>query len=163
MIWLHPNPFLPHPTDPNTNSNEPNSSNTRHLTSTLYTSSSRVPSLTESCHRLLLRRSSSTFERNLLHFDASSLLDLPSHLLTPFHTCLPLSRLPHSFDPRGSVCISPVHAPEDEVVFVQHMEERFEWRQTICGLDVGVERVPVRWRGCSRGCLDWLKEAGMER
>ena len=36
-----------------------------------------------------------------------------------------------------------------------HVEQRFTWERRIAGLDVG-GAVPVRWRGCQRGCLDFL-------
>ena len=36
-----------------------------------------------------------------------------------------------------------------------HVEQRLTWERRIAGLDVG-GAVPVRWRGCQRGCLDFL-------
>ena len=57
------------------------------------------------------------------------------------------------------VCLSPVHAGK-RAVFVRHAEERFEWEHVVAGQDVGVEGgVPVLWRGCSSGCLNFLDEA----
>ncbi|OCH84698.1 hypothetical protein OBBRIDRAFT_839510 [Obba rivulosa] len=63
-----------------------------------------------------------------------------------------------------SVCPSPSHHAEGErvPVFVRHAEERFTWERVVAGRDVGAEGVagagvPVRWRGCSRGCLDFLE------
>ncbi|KAG6916128.1 hypothetical protein DXG01_008359 [Tephrocybe rancida] len=54
------------------------------------------------------------------------------------------------------LCPSPKHqrlgTPR---LFVQHAEERFTWETMVAGVDVG-GAVPVRWRGCQRGCLDFL-------
>lgn len=36
-----------------------------------------------------------------------------------------------------------------------HVEQRLTWERKIAGLNVG-GAVPVRWRGCQRGCLDFL-------
>jgi hypothetical protein len=51
-------------------------------------------------------------------------------------------------------CPNPEHGQEKRV-FVLHAEQRFTWERRIAGLDVG-GAVPVRWRGCQRGCLDFL-------
>jgi hypothetical protein len=51
-------------------------------------------------------------------------------------------------------CPNPEHGPEKKV-FVKHVEQRLTWERRIAGLDVG-GAVPVRWRGCQRGCLDFL-------
>lgn len=51
-------------------------------------------------------------------------------------------------------CPNPGHGQEKKV-FVLHVEQRFTWERRIAGLDVG-GAVPVRWRGCQRGCLDFL-------
>lgn len=72
--------------------------------------------------------------------------------------------------PSIGVCPSPLHrtAQGEWVggrvpVFVQHAEERFTWERVVAGVDIGsadgVDGVPVRWRGCGRGCLDFLDEA----
>ncbi|KIP02840.1 hypothetical protein PHLGIDRAFT_122119 [Phlebiopsis gigantea 11061_1 CR5-6] len=53
-------------------------------------------------------------------------------------------------------CVSPAHEGT-RTVFVRHAEERLTWEAVIAGQDVGiVGGVPVLWRGCSRGCLDFL-------
>lgn len=60
--------------------------------------------------------------------------------------------------PGIGVCRSPVHAGE-RAVFVRHAEERFSWEAVIAGQNTGVEGgVPVLWRGCSQGCLNFLDE-----
>ncbi|KAH9931979.1 uncharacterized protein B0H18DRAFT_1208770 [Fomitopsis serialis] len=69
--------------------------------------------------------------------------------------------------PSIGVCPSPVHRTPDGdwvdgriPVFVKHGEERFTWEREIVGTDVRAEcdgaGVPVRWRGCWKGCLDFL-------
>ncbi|KAI8974593.1 hypothetical protein BD414DRAFT_498146 [Trametes punicea] len=64
--------------------------------------------------------------------------------------------------PAISVCPSPVHREQTRVpVFVQPAEERWTWEEVIAGVRVGAEGVggvgvPVRWRGCGRGCLAFL-------
>ncbi|RPD58859.1 hypothetical protein L226DRAFT_555043 [Lentinus tigrinus ALCF2SS1-7] len=67
-----------------------------------------------------------------------------------------------------SVCPSPRHRADDGSwldrrvpVFVHHAEERWTWQEEIAGVRVGPGGVggvgvPVRWRGCSRGCLAFL-------
>ncbi|KAK0189148.1 hypothetical protein F5146DRAFT_1225792 [Armillaria mellea] len=48
-------------------------------------------------------------------------------------------------------------------IFVQHAEERYTWESIVAGFDLGDRaRVPVRWRGCRWGCLDYL-EGSQER
>ncbi|KAI0763830.1 hypothetical protein BD413DRAFT_616152 [Trametes elegans] len=64
--------------------------------------------------------------------------------------------------PAISVCRSPAHRGEARVpVFVHHAEERFTWEKVIAGVRISAEGgggvgVPVRRRGCSRGCLAFL-------
>jgi hypothetical protein len=40
-------------------------------------------------------------------------------------------------------------------VFVHHAEEAYTWEDHIAGVNVGGS-VPLRWRGCQKGCLDFL-------
>ncbi|KAL0953729.1 hypothetical protein HGRIS_004920 [Hohenbuehelia grisea] len=58
----------------------------------------------------------------------------------------------------AAVCPSPRHRDQDNAVFVMHAEERFTWENVVAGVNVG-GAVPVRWRGCQWGCLDFLDEA----
>ena len=51
-------------------------------------------------------------------------------------------------------CPNPEHG-RNKKVFVLHVEQRLTWERRIAGQDVG-SAVPVRWRGCQRGCLDFL-------
>lgn len=68
-------------------------------------------------------------------------------------------RATHAEEPDGSGLWSwrDGRAP----VFVRHAEERFTWEDSIAGVRVAGEGpggagVPVRWRGCARGCLAFL-------
>ncbi|KZT63911.1 hypothetical protein DAEQUDRAFT_733305 [Daedalea quercina L-15889] len=82
-----------------------------------------------------------------------------------------LSSTPQDADeeppPSIGVCPSPVHRALDGgwvggrvPVFVRHAEERLTWEREVVGTDVKAEcggaGVPVRWRGCWKGCLDFL-------
>jgi hypothetical protein len=40
-------------------------------------------------------------------------------------------------------------------VFVHHAEEVYTWENHIASVNVG-GYVPLRWRGCQKGCLDFL-------
>ena len=55
------------------------------------------------------------------------------------------------------VCPSPRH--HHRTVFARHAEERFTWEQRVAGVSVG-GAVPLRWRGCQWGCLDFLGGTG---
>lgn len=58
--------------------------------------------------------------------------------------------------PGVGICMSPFHA-DKQAVFVKHAEERLSWERVIAGQNVNVDGgVPVLWRGCSLGCLDFL-------
>ncbi|KAL5492297.1 hypothetical protein ACEPAI_3744 [Sanghuangporus weigelae] len=70
--------------------------------------------------------------------------------------------------PCVSVCPSPRHL---DVVggryrrpaFVNHSEERLSWEKRIAGQPVGGETgIPVRWRGCSAGCLEYLDQTRVQ-
>ena len=95
---------------------------------------------------------------------------IPSHLRMVLGMCVPQSifRGGDSIDTPmdgtwwsnitgiGS-CPSPRH--DTRHLYIQHAEERFSWEQTIASVDLG-ELVPVRWRGCQWGCLDYLDGKG---
>ena len=113
---------------------------------------------------------------------------VPDAVSKPAAQPSPAKRARHSRDPRSrgaerdapaeepqpglSVCPSPVHRTPDGgwvggrvPVYVRHAEERFTWEREIAGTDVKAEcagaGVPVRWRGCLHGCLDFL-DPGMD-
>ncbi|KAF8909374.1 hypothetical protein CPB84DRAFT_1743944 [Gymnopilus junonius] len=52
-------------------------------------------------------------------------------------------------------CMSPRHRGH-RPVFVHPLEVRFSWESKIAGIDLGA-KAPLRWRGCHKGCLDFLK------
>jgi len=95
---------------------------------------------------------------------------IPSHLRKVLGTCVPQS-IPRDGDsidtPMDDTwwsnitgigsCPSPRH--DTQHLYIQHAEERFSWEQTIASVDLG-ELVPVRWRGCQWGCLDYLDGKG---
>lgn len=61
--------------------------------------------------------------------------------------------------PGVGVCPALDHRRAQAPVYVQWAEERFTWECVVAGKSVsslGGPGVPVRWRGCERGCLDFL-------
>jgi hypothetical protein len=93
---------------------------------------------------------------------------IPGHLLKPFLALL--QPLPHhlryllkeqnafnqhsNFIQSCSICKSPCN---------QFAEERLEWRYEIAGQKVADQNdpeqwIPVKWRGCSANCLDFLDQ-----
>jgi len=54
-------------------------------------------------------------------------------------------------------CARKGKAGEGYGVFVRHAEERYSWESKIGTVEVGA-RVPMRWRGCNWGCLEFLDE-----
>lgn len=71
-----------------------------------------------------------------------------------------------------SYCSSPLHQAHTELdlstdhsqhtgpVFFRPLEERITWERTVAGVSIGGE-VPLLWRGCSYGCLDYLDTDGV--
>ncbi|TFY67397.1 hypothetical protein EVG20_g3959 [Dentipellis fragilis] len=45
--------------------------------------------------------------------------------------------------------------------FVQHMEERVVWVSRLAGVNIGAP-VPLLWRGCGVGCLDFLEDGQVQ-
>lgn len=65
-----------------------------------------------------------------------------------------------------SNCMSERHLPTEGAtqkhVFVAHAEERITWDKFVAGQRVGGdEGIPLLWRGCSAGCLDFLDEVAL--
>ncbi|KAJ7890583.1 hypothetical protein B0H14DRAFT_2689949 [Mycena olivaceomarginata] len=56
--------------------------------------------------------------------------------------------------PSLGLCPSPRHLHRASV-FVTPAEERYTWETVVAGVDVGGS-VPLKWRGCLCGCLDFL-------
>ncbi|KZV72478.1 hypothetical protein PENSPDRAFT_750924 [Peniophora sp. CONT] len=68
-------------------------------------------------------------------------------------------------EPKGvSHCMSPMHGYYQGPggmgpPYVEHVEQRIVWAHSICGIVVGSSShggVPLLWRGCERGCLEFL-------
>lgn len=169
-LLLFPNPFIPPPPSP------------RPISEIEYVAH-KVPSLTELALRVLF--SHPTSHRSALFSSPTptpmpeTLLeqrfDLPLPIGASWCPISPLLRKTLSICVPGSVlcdesislcdeestpitgigtCPNPEHGREKKV-FVMHVEQRISWERKIAGLDVG-GAVPVRWRGCQRGCLDFL-------
>lgn len=48
-------------------------------------------------------------------------------------------------------------------IFIQPAEERHTWERNIAGHQVPFPGIPVLWRGCSPGCLDFLQPADEQK
>ncbi|KAJ7765377.1 hypothetical protein DFH07DRAFT_810328 [Mycena maculata] len=124
-----------------------------------------VPALTELLFRFLFSVESGSptttnhTKRRLALDYALPLCDMPSHLGRVFDAIHPGSvPTDASFDsaddqPSLGLCPSPHHTSAS--VFVEPVEERYTWEKVIAGHDLG-GAVPLKWRGCSRGCLGFL-------
>ncbi|KAF8216440.1 hypothetical protein K438DRAFT_1797202 [Mycena galopus ATCC 62051] len=62
----------------------------------------------------------------------------------------------HDDPPSLGVCPSPHHPLNRASVFVRPAEKRHTWETVIAGVDLG-DCVPLKWRGCLHGCLDFLE------
>lgn len=133
----------------------------------------RIPSLLESCQRRALQRLPTSLSRSIssretqasikrnIHtlstWQADEIKSLPSHLSYPFLPLLGLSsssmlgREEAEFDPLGNTC---ARCPGS--VFVQHSVERLEWVYVLPGCKESAG-LPILWRGCRIGCLDFLE------
>ncbi|KAJ7623258.1 hypothetical protein FB45DRAFT_1088228 [Roridomyces roridus] len=60
-------------------------------------------------------------------------------------------------EPSLGTCPSPHHSSLAPSTFVSPMEERYTWEKAI-GTVVAGGTFPMKWRGCLRGCLDFLVE-----
>ncbi|KAF8075002.1 hypothetical protein FPV67DRAFT_1777739 [Lyophyllum atratum] len=94
---------------------------------------------------------------------------LPPAIRSILHACLPGSVYLEEDSGRTStstsdicdmtgvgICPSPKHQRLGTTrIFVRPAEERFSWERTVAGYSMS-GTVPVRWRGCQRGCLDFL-------
>lgn len=166
-LLLFPNPFITPPSTPGP----------RPISDTEYVAPKVLP-LTELALRVLLARPTPP-KSALFSFPTDILpetlleqrFDLPLPIGAPWCPISPLLRqtlsvcVPESVLSDESLGISSSDDgisgigtcpnPEHGQVFVMHAEQRYTWERKIAGLDVG-EAVPVRWRGCQRGCLDFL-------
>lgn len=65
--------------------------------------------------------------------------------------------IPQPRNPLHSFCPSPKHLQEG-VVYIEPTISRLEWVDRIGAVNIPAPRVPVLWRGCSVGCLNFLEE-----
>lgn len=127
---------------------------------------SPLPPLTEIGFRLLFSSESGAptvtnhADRRLALYNDFPLWDIPPHLGRVFDAIHPGSMPKDAFldpgdeQPSLGLCPSPRHA-HSASVFVEPAEERYTWESLIAGVDLGA-KVPLKWRGCLRGCLDFL-------
>lgn len=102
-----------------------------------------VPSLVESCQRLLLSRLDSAVQGRVLAQHAP-------------HLAAALSADASNSSHKHRKCSNPAHATKPAMV--EAAVERMEWCRTVAGCVVGVPEVPLLFRGCQRTCLDFLEE-----
>ena len=92
---------------------------------------------------------------------------IPRHLAHTLANCVPgsitvadefVEEFDESHEPKFITgigrCPNPSHRGP-RPVFVHPVEVRYTWETKIAGIDLGMP-APMRWRGCSRGCLDFL-------
>ncbi|KAG5647442.1 hypothetical protein DXG03_009372 [Asterophora parasitica] len=184
-LQVNPNPFISREILPGRSFKRSSTSQSirlaptsRRLVSTTTPLLPRIPPLVELLYRVLLSPLHHAPNETVLEHHYSLPLsensepgtrqsnDIPSHIRTVLHHCLPGSVYLEEADTTGSgsshlvtridQCPSPRHQQQGTPrVFVRHAEERFTWEKTIANVDVG-GLVPVRWRGCELGCLDFL-------
>lgn len=138
--------------------------------------SSTIPSLNEQCVRVLFATNGPNYETTTLEM----LYELPLNPrwnITESVRDLLAASVPKAaaavhkrarLDPNfveeevveRVVSFCPGHGSERRI-FVEHVEERFTWETEVAGRDVWGAPVPILWRGCSRGCLDFLDEQGV--
>jgi hypothetical protein len=131
------------------------------------------PSLTELCLRVLLSPSRRFPGRTTL--EEMFVLPLPDGRYPPslveiLSVCVPgaVSR-PHAFVRKPPIithttitgtgtCQSPRHNYQHVTsVFAHHAEEGIVWTRDVAGVRLP-EEVPVQWRGCMPGCLNFLED-----
>ncbi|EGO20527.1 hypothetical protein SERLADRAFT_417754 [Serpula lacrymans var. lacrymans S7.9] len=175
-LYLNPNPFLQEPSRSVTHRKEELARPPTTAVSSASVFVPSIPPLSEMCYRKLLTPISSfaTTPTVLSEYYGVPLSEwwedcIPSNIRETLGACVPGTFKPHiSLSPTSSpshvrsrkqspyvsvgVCPNPKHRGS---VFIKHAEERFTWERVISGVDVGGS-VPVRWRGCLRGCLDFL-------
>lgn len=177
-IGLHPNPWLKSP------SSQPSSSNPRLLAP--LQSKYVVPSLTELCLRVLLSKAPpkpnttpgkgkpKTVVEAFVELPLSR-WELPDRYLAVLEASISDSQHNSSedtgigqsrkeydamLDARSSSCANQQLHLGKSSCFYEPAEMRYEWVKKINGKDAGGD-IPVEWRGCSRGCLEFLDEPNM--
>ncbi|KAG6857447.1 hypothetical protein H0H87_003514 [Tephrocybe sp. NHM501043] len=174
-LYLIPNPFVKPPSSSDPRSLGSSTASQRKLPSVMPKRRpvsktkrimSRVPPLAELLLRALLSPAKPTAGGPETVLEAYYELPLPSNYLETITSkkidiCLPGSVIPalggHDAESTGSgLCPSPRHQRlGTSRLYVQHAEERYTWETTVAGVELG-GFVPIRWRGCELGCLDFL-------
>ena len=113
----------------------------------------RVPPLSELCLRILLHPDTLAG----LTAEEKGMVSVPMYMKTAYHNLSIRSPSEPSRAALGDMydgvtgwgtCICGSQ-------FIMHAEERFTWEMIVAGVGMGM-LVPLRWRGCSVGCLDRL-------
>lgn len=81
--------------------------------------------------------------------------DVPLTMVNALHNCL---NVPPSHPPsseHGYESVTGLGTCVCGETFVLHAEECLTWETKVAGCHVG-ESVPLKWRGCTLGCLDSL-------
>ncbi|KXN86604.1 p53-induced protein with a death domain [Leucoagaricus sp. SymC.cos] len=159
VLNLHPNPFRP---PPNSDAHPVSATETLIL--------DRVLPLTEALYRVLVSPAPSTL---FLKGNSDSVLSayhdlplpptwfLPPRISEILDACIPNSVCQSDLmgKPQGDIsmgsCGNPSHQAEGRI-FVRPVEQRLSWEKVIAGQNTG-GMVPVMWRGCAHGCLNFLK------
>jgi hypothetical protein len=156
-LIVHPNPFYPCPREVEVGLK---------YFGELIIHHAGVPHLRELSLRRLIRPMTADEDRSVL--EKLYALPLPNSeaLGVPHEISMALNPAPKDFtNPFHCVCPSPRHEQMHESVpiFVDPVVERFEWIDRVGELPVSAPRVPIRWRGCSRGCLNFLEDGCVEK
>ena len=187
-LTVHPNPFLERPIDPNEGKTAV--SDVVHTTSaipSLFETALRLLMTQTPTRRTTLEDMygyplSSTWS-DALPSHLSKLLNscLPGCLAAP----MTLDTTPRAVRSRPiqrsistpendfiSICPSPSHRilrdgfSYRRPVYVRHVEERITWEPVIAGVEMTsgsmLSCIPIKWRGCSWGCLDFLSSSDNE-
>jgi hypothetical protein len=153
-LSVHPNPFRPSPCETEAGSRCFGEVTVYHA---------GIPPLRELALRRLIRPMEANEERCTL--EEIYALPLPSSEVSgiPEELWASLNPTPAAFrNPSHSECPSPLHKQRDEPtsLFIDPILERFEWINRIGEHPISPPRVPIRWRGCSTGCLNFLEDDG---
>ncbi|CAG7851505.1 SubName: Full=Uncharacterized protein {ECO:0000313/EMBL:CCA70115.1} [Serendipita indica DSM 11827] len=140
-----------------------------------------VPSLAELCVRILLSFNSGSSKTVMDEMESSTANSVGTHYIKYFAaTCKPTTvsnprdletslmmdplaprKRPEENDPqydlRYSVCPNKEHGVGVRKTFIAPAEIRYRWVKKIGAADTG-GRVPLQYRGCGPGCLNFLEE-----
>ncbi|KZP01664.1 hypothetical protein CALVIDRAFT_594360 [Calocera viscosa TUFC12733] len=147
VLALRPNPFLPPPND-------------FPATKLSLLMSHGCPSLKELCIRSLVSPRPYARIRDV----ALPIQDLAPSLSDSLHLSLAPEQKYHrqkadsNLKPLCCPNVAHVEQDEGESWFVEPVEERMQWLTEVAGVHMD-GAVPVLWKGCSVGCLDFLESA----